>query len=137
MELDGGEGGKLRAHVRTVEPSAFTKVSALGVEEQRVNVIGDLDEPPGRLGDAFRVEAAITLWSGRGVLKIPASALFRRGDAWSVFTVDGGRARRRDVEIGHRSAAEAEVLRGLAAGETVILHPGDRVRDGVRVRASR
>lgn len=136
MELDGGEGRKLRAHVRIVEPSAFTKISALGVEEQRVNVIGDLDEPPGRLGDAFRVEAAITLWEGKGLLKVPASALFRRGDAWSVFTVDGGRARRRDVEIGHRNATEAEVVRGLAAGETVILHPSDRIKDGARVRAN-
>ncbi|MGE5278663.1 MAG: efflux RND transporter periplasmic adaptor subunit [Acidobacteriota bacterium] len=136
VEIDGGEGRKLRAHVRLVEPSAFTKISALGVEEQRVNVIGDFDGPPGRLGDAFRVEAAITLWRGKGVLKVPASALFRRGDAWSVFAVDRGRARRRDVEIGHRNAAEAEVLRGLAEGETVILHPGDRVEDGVRVRSS-
>ena len=136
MELDGGENRKLHARVRNVEPSAFTKISALGVEEQRVNVIGDFDGPPGRLGDAFRVEAAITLWEGTGVLKVPASALFRRGDAWSVFAVDGGRARRRDVEIGHRNPAEAEVLRGLAAGETVILHPSDRIKDGVRVRAT-
>jgi len=136
VEIDGGEGRKLRAHVRLVEPSAFTKISALGVEEQRVNVIGDFDEPPGRLGDAFRVEGAITFWQGKGVLKVPASALFRRGDAWSVFAVDRGRARRRDVGIGHRSAAEAEVLRGLAEGETVILHPGDRVEDGVRVRST-
>lgn len=136
MELDGGEGRKLRARVRMVEPSAFTKISALGVEEQRVNVIGDLEEPPGRLGDAFRVEAAITVWEGKGLLKVPASALFRRGEAWSVFAVDGGRARSRNVEIGHRNAAEAEVLRGLAAGETVILHPSDRIKDGVRVRAN-
>jgi HlyD family secretion protein len=136
IELDGGESRKLHARVRNVEPSAFTKISALGVEEQRVNVIGDFDGPPGRLGDAFRVEAAITLWEGTGVLKVPASALFRRGDAWSVFAVDGGRARRRDVEIGHRNPAEAEVLRGLAAGEIVILHPSDRIKDGVRVRAT-
>ena len=136
MELDGGEARKLRAHVRMIEPSAFTKVSALGVEEQRVNVIGDLDEPPGGLGDAFRIEAAITIWQGAGILKVPAGAVFRRGDTWSVFAVNRGHARRRDVEIGHRNPAEAEVLRGLAAGETVILHPSDRIKDGVRVRTN-
>ena len=136
MELDGGEARKLRAHVRMIEPSAFTKVSALGVEEQRVNVIGDLDEPPGGLGDAFRIEAAITIWQGAGILKVPAGALFRRGDTWSVFAANRGHARRRDVEIGHRNPAEAEVLRGLAAGETVILHPSDRIKDGVRVRTN-
>lgn len=135
MVLDGGEGRTLRAHVRMVEPSAFTKISALGVEEQRVNVIGDFDQAPSRLGDAFRVEASILLWEGKGVLKVPASALFRRGEGWAVFVVEGGRARRRNVEIGHRNAAEAEVLRGLAAGDAVVLHPSDRVRDGVRVRA--
>jgi HlyD family secretion protein len=136
MSLDGGEGRVLRGHVRAIEPSAFTKISALGVEEQRVNVIGDFDGPPGRLGDAFRVEASITIWQGKNVLNVPAGALFRRGQGWSVFAVEGGRARRRDVEIGHRNPAEAEVLRGLAAGDTVVLHPSDRLQDGSRVRVS-
>ena len=134
MTLDGGEGRILRARVRTVEPSAFTKISALGVEEQRVNVIGDLEEPPGRLGDAYRVEASITLWEGKGVLKVPASALFRRGSGWSVFVNEGGRARLRSVEVGQRNPTQAQVLGGLKDGETVVLHPSDRIEDGVRVR---
>ena len=134
MELDGGEGRKLRAHVRIVEPAAFTKISALGVEEQRVNVIGDLEEPPGRLGDAYRVEASITLWEGKGIVKVPASALFRRGEGWSVFVAQDGRARLRSVEIGQRNATEAQVLGGLKEGEKVVLHPSDRIEDGVRVR---
>jgi HlyD family secretion protein len=134
MTLDGGEGRILRARVRTVEPSAFTKISALGVEEQRVNVVGDLEEPAGRLGDAYRVEASITLWEGKGVLKVPAAALFRRGAGWSVFVAEGGRARLRNVEIGHRNPAEAQVLGGLKEGEKVVLYPSDRIEDGVRVR---
>lgn len=136
MSLDGGEGRTLRARVRMTEPSAFTKISALGVEEQRVNVIGDFDDPPGRLGDAYRVEASITIWEGKNVLKVPAGALFRRGEGWSIFVVEKGRARRRDVEIGHRNPAEAEVLRGLSGGDTVVLHPSDRIENGIRVRAA-
>ncbi|MGE5413547.1 MAG: efflux RND transporter periplasmic adaptor subunit, partial [Syntrophomonadaceae bacterium] len=134
MELDGGEGRKLRARVRIVEPAAFTKISALGVEEQRVNVIGDLQEPPGRLGDAYRVEASITLWEGKGIVKVPASALFRRGQGWSVFVAQDARARLRSVEIGQRNPAEAQVLGGLKEGEKVVLHPSDRIEDGVRIR---
>ena len=136
MTLDGGEGRILRARVRTVEPSAFTKISALGVEEQRVNVIGDLEEPPGRLGDSYRVESSITLWEGKGTLKVPASALFRRGTGWSAFVVEGGRARLRSVEVGQRNPIEAQVLRGLKEGEEVVLHPSDKIADGVRVRAA-
>ena len=134
MELDGGEGRKLRARVRRVEPAAFTKISALGVEEQRVNVIGDLEEPPGRLGDAYRIEASITLWEGKGILEVPASALFRRGAGWSVFVAQDGRARLRGVEVGQRNPTEAQVLGGLKEGEKVVLHPSDRIEDGVRVR---
>jgi HlyD family secretion protein len=133
LRVDGGDGHPLAARVRTIEPSAFTKVSALGVEEQRVNVIADFSEHPDRLGDGYRVVASIVVWEGNGVLKVPGSSLFRRGDGWSVFVVDGGRARRREVEIGHRNATEAEVVRGLAEGDFVILHPGDLVRDRVRV----
>lgn len=137
MSVDGGEGRILRGHVRSVEPSAFTKISALGVEEQRVNVIGDLDEASGRLGDGYRVEAEITIWDGKDVLIVPTSALFRTGDRWSAFAVVDGRASRRIVEIGHRNPLQAEVLRGLAPDESVVLHPGDRVADGARVRKSR
>ena len=132
---DWGGEGTLEARVRRVEPSAFTKISALGVEEQRVNVVADLVTPEPRLGDRYRVEARIVVWESDDVPKIPASALFRRGDAWSVFTVEGGVARLRPVEIGHLAAFEAEVLGGLEPGAAVILHPSDRVRDGVRVAA--
>ena len=134
MMLDGGEGRILRGRVRIVEPAAFTKISALGVEEQRVNVIGNLEEPAGRLGDAYRVEASITLWEGKGVLKAPASAVFRRGGGWSVFVARGGRARLRSVEVGQRNPAEVQVLGGLKEGEQVVLHPSDRIEDGSRVR---
>jgi HlyD family secretion protein len=126
----------LAARVKRVEPSAFTKISALGVEEQRVNVIAELVTPPEQremLGDAFRIEARIVVWEGPDVLKVPTSALFRRGDEWAVFVVAEGEARLRTVEIGHTSGLEAEVLEGLESGERVILHPSDRIEDGVAV----
>jgi HlyD family secretion protein len=135
LEAWGGEK-PLRARVRLVEPYGFTKISALGVEEQRVNVIADFVDPPGPLGDGYRVEARIVIWSADAVLKAPVSALFRHGDAWSVFVVDGGRARRREVQIGHRGALEAEVLRGLQGGEVVIRHPSNDIADGRRVKVS-
>ena len=128
----GGEG-TLRARVRLVEPSGFTKLSALGVEEQRVNIIADFLEPPDSLGDGFRVEAHIVVWEGANVLQVPPSAAFRRGNLWSVFVVDGGRARHREIEIGHRSPRQVEVLSGLEAGEAVVLHPSDQVQEDVRV----
>jgi HlyD family secretion protein len=130
---DWGGDGALEARVRLVEPSAFTKVSALGVEEQRVNVIADLVQPEPRLGDRFRIEARIVVWEGEDVLQVPASALFRSGEAWSVFVVEGGVARLRAVRVGHQSVFEAEVTDGVAEGERVILHPSDRVGDGARV----
>ncbi len=129
-----GGADALTARVRLVEPSGFTKVSALGVDEQRVNVIADFVTPPGPIADGYRVEAHIVVWEGRDVLKVPTSALFRRHGAWCVFVVDAGRARRRSVEIGQRSAADAQVLGGLEAGDTVIVHPSDQVDDGVRVK---
>jgi HlyD family secretion protein len=127
----------LQARVRLVEPSGFTKISALGVEEQRVWVIADLAEPPEQrpaLGDAFRVEARIVVWEGRDVLKLPVSALFRQGSTWAVFRVENGTARLRSVRLGPRNDLEAQVLKGLKENEEVILHPSDNVRDGVRVR---
>ncbi len=126
----------IRARVRLVEPGGFTKVSALGVEEQRVNVISDFIDSPGSLGDGYRVEAHIIIWSGQNVLKVPLSALFRRGQRWSTFVIDSGRATARDVEVGHRNDSEAEVLSGLTEGEQVIVHPSNEVADGVRVRAT-
>lgn len=132
LEGWGGDTA-LRAVVRVVEPYAFTKVSALGVEEQRVNVIADFIDPPGPLGDGYRVEARIVIWSAEGVLKVPVSALFRHGDSWAVFAVDEGRARRRMVEIGHRGSLEAEVVAGVAEGDVVIRHPSNELEDGSRV----
>ena len=134
--IDGWGGERLEARVDRVEPGAFTRVSALGVEEQRVNLVLRLTasgERLRRLGDAFRVEAHVVTWQGQGVLTVPTSALFRDASGWAVYAMSGGRARLRRLEVGHTGALAAEVLRGLAPGERVILHPGDRVRDGVRV----
>lgn len=136
--LEGwGEERTLRAQVRVVEPFAFTKVSALGVEEQRVNVVADFVDPPGRLADAYRVDARIVVWRNDDVLTVPASAVFRRGEGTSVFVDEGGRARLRRVTIGHRSPTAVEILDGLRTGETVIRHPSNDVDDGVRVRSRR
>ena len=131
---DWGGDGALEARVRRVEPSGFRKVSALGVEEQRVNVIADLAEPNPALGDGYRFEAMIVVWEGPGVLQVPASALFRQAGDWSVFLVEGSRARRRDVKIGQRGGFAAEIRDGLTEGETVVLYPSDRLADGVRIR---
>ena len=132
LENWGGETA-LHAKVRTVESSGFTKISALGVEEQRVNIVMDFVDPPGRLADAYRADIRIIVWEGKDVLKVPTSALFRRGQQWSVFAIEGGRARVRDVQVGHRNALEAEVLSGLSEDTRVILHPGNLISDGTRV----
>lgn len=123
----------LQARVRLVEPSGFTKLSALGVEEQRVNVIGDFVSPPVPLADGYRIEARIVVWQTDEALKLPASALFRRAGAWNVFVIDGGRAQHRSVEIGQRGTTEVQILNGLTEGAEVVLHPSDQVEDGVRV----
>jgi HlyD family secretion protein len=133
--LEGWGGAKpIRARVRLVEPSGFTKISALGIEEQRVNVIIDFVDPPGTLGDGYRVEARIIVWQAENVVKLPASALFRHGESWAVFTMQNGRARLREVRIGHRNPSEAEVLGGVAVGQPVILHPTNQIEEAVRVR---
>lgn len=131
---DWGGDHPLEAHVRNVEPSGFTKVSALGVEEQRVNAIADLDETPPQLGDGYRVETQIVLWEGV-VLKVPASALFQDGEQWRVFVVRDGRARSQIVQIDHRNPFEAGISGGLAAGDLVVRHPTDKLTDGARVAA--
>jgi HlyD family secretion protein len=126
----------LEARVRLVEPGGFLKISALGVEEQRVNVIADFAGPRALrngLGDAFRVEARIVIWEGDKVLKVPAGALFRSGEGFAVYAVVEGAAAVRPVRVGRNNGLEAEVLGGLAEGERVVVHPSDRVRDGVRV----
>jgi HlyD family secretion protein len=118
-----------------VEPAAFTKVSTLGVEEQRVNVIIGLPTPPtarSTLGDGYRVEARITVFSLDEALIVPAGALFRAGGVWNVYTVTGGRAELRPVEIIRWSGRHAAVESGLRAGETVVVYPSDRVTPGVR-----
>jgi HlyD family secretion protein len=123
----------LQARVRLVEPSAFTKISALGVEEQRVNVIADFTEPAATLGDAYRVEGRIVVWENENVLKIPSSALFRTGDGWSVFVVEGGKAYRRPVQIGQHTAFDTEILSGLEDAAQVIVHPSNELSDGTTI----
>lgn len=132
--IEGWGGDKaLQARVRLIEPSGFTKISALGIEEQRVNVIADFAEDPGPLGDGYRVEARLVLWESASVLRVPASALFRTGQAWGVFVVENGQARQRLIQIDHRTAFDAEVLTGLDEGVAVILHPNNQITDGARV----
>ena len=133
--LDGWGGDRLlRARVRLVEPAGFTKISALGVEEKRVNVIADFVDTPDGLRDGYRVETHIVTWENADVLKIPGSATFRDRDGWSVFIVDQGRARRRTIQIGHRNQTEAEILSGVAVGQEVVLHPSNQLREGDRIR---
>lgn len=139
IERWGGDE-PLKAVVRLVEPSAFTKISALGVEEQRVNIILDLLAPPeerATLGDAYRVEANITLWQAEDVVQVPTGALFRRGEQWSVFVIEseagGDVAKELPVRIGHRNGLWAEVIEGLTAGQRVVAYPSDRVISGTRV----
>lgn len=138
LEHWGGEQ-PLNGRVRLIEPAAYTKVSALGVEEQRVDVVIDFTDPLESregLGDAYRVEARIVVWQAPnppGVLKAPTGALFRHAESWAVFAIEAGRAQRRDVQVGRRSGAEAEIVSGLRAGEAVVLYPSDRVQDGTAV----
>ncbi|HET9726519.1 MAG TPA: HlyD family efflux transporter periplasmic adaptor subunit [Gemmatimonadales bacterium] len=127
----------LRGHVRRVEPAAYTKLSALGVEEQRVDVIIDLDDPADRwssLGEGYRVEASILIWSGADVVTVPASAPFRHGGSWAVYAIERGRARLVPIDVGHHTDALVEIASGLQVGDRVIAFPGEQVRDGVRVR---
>ncbi|HJV02759.1 MAG TPA: HlyD family efflux transporter periplasmic adaptor subunit [Burkholderiaceae bacterium] len=129
----------LRGQVRRVEPSAYTKISALGVEEQRVNLVIDIVSPAEEargLRDGFRVEVRVVVQREADVLRVPVGAVFRQGEAWAVYLLDGDRARLRPVRLGRRNQREAVVLQGLKAGELVVLYPPDTLADGVRVRAS-
>lgn len=131
-----GSDVPLEGRVRRVEPVGFTKISALGVEEQRVNVIADFASPRTqweRLGDGYRVEARFILWEADDVLQIPTSALFRVGDAWAVFAIEDGRARRRMITVGQRGGVHVQVMDGLQEGEIVITHPDNSIADGVAV----
>jgi len=128
----------LNARVRLVEPSAFTKISALGVEEQRVYVIADFVDPIERrttLGDSYRVEARIVVWEKPDALRAPAGALFQRGGRWQTFVVDEGRARLRAIGVGRGNGVQAEVIEGLEEGSRLVVYPGDKVTDGTRVNA--
>lgn len=124
--------------VREIEPSGFTKVSALGVEEQRVNIVVDPVAPPPTIGDGFRVEASIVVWSNPNVVRVPRSALVQRASTtqaaprWSAYVLHDGRVELRDVRIGHAGAADAEVLGGLAEGDHVVVFPSDQIKPGVR-----
>lgn len=134
IEHWGGEE-TLQARVRYLEPSAFTKVSALGVEEQRVNVIANFVEPPASLGDGYRVEAQIVIWAGEDVVTVPISALFRCDpQTWCTFVVEDGKAQQRQITIGQRNDLSAAVESGLIPGEQVILHPSEAIANGKRVR---
>ncbi len=124
--------------VRLVEPQAFTKISALGVEEQRVYVIIDFTDPFDKwqsLGDGYRIEAGIVTWRADDVIKAPAGALFRRGQQWAVFAVRDGKAVLQPVSVGHRTTLEVEILEGLGPGEVIIIHPSDEVSEGAAVKA--
>ena len=135
-----GGASTLEARVRVVEPGGFTKVSALGVEEQRVRVVADLVSPAEQwasLGDGYRVEAGFVLWEAARVLQAPANALFRAGNGWAVFVVEAGFARRREVQVGHRSGVAAEIVGGLKEGDIVIAHPDETVADGRAVAGSK
>lgn len=135
--LDGWGGEVLEGRVRRIEPSAFTRLSAFGVEEQRVNLLADLltsHEHFRALGDGYRVEAHVVVWEGTA-LKVPQSALFRQESGWALFRFEHGMARLTPVELGERTAHEAAVLHGLSAGDRVIVHPGDAIADGVKVAA--
>ncbi len=129
-------GDTIMGRVARVEPSAFTRLSALGVEEQRVNVVVAIP-PTVHLGDHFRADVRITAWEASRVLRIQGSALVRDGDQWSVWAVRGGRARRAVVRLGERGGELVEVRDGLTAGDTVVLFPGEQLREGARVTSRR
>lgn len=131
-----GSKTPLLARVSLIEPQAFLKVSALGVEEQRVNVIGDFVDPPEvrlRLGDAYRVEARIVIWEGENVLKVNAGACFRYEDGWAVYRIVNGRAKLTKVEVGHGNGVEVEILSELHEKDQVVAYPSDQILDGTRV----
>ena len=133
-----GGPAAVAGRVRLVEPSAFTKISALGIEEQRVNVIIDVTNPDEQwrlVGDGYRVDAHIVIFQAQDVVQVPVGALFRDGEGWAVFVVSDGYARKRVMQVGRRGSATALVEKGIAPNEQVIVYPSDAVQDGVRVLA--
>ncbi|MBR0702671.1 efflux RND transporter periplasmic adaptor subunit [Bradyrhizobium diazoefficiens] len=136
VRIDGWGGQPIKGKVVRVDPAGFLKVSALGIEEQRVRVTIDFSDPPeawASLGHDYRVVVHVTTWSAQDALTVPVSALFRKGDQWAVFVDENGRAKTTLVKIGHRNNRVAEIVSGLAAGARVVLHPSDRISDGVRI----
>ena len=136
-EIDqwGGEN-PLKGRVRRIEPAAFTKISALGVEEQRVIVLSDLIDPPDvakGLGDRYRVEVRVAIWHAEDVLIVPAGSLFREGNAWKTYVFSNGKAKLTSIEAGHSDGRSTEILSGVNAGEEVLVHPPDTVKDGAAV----
>lgn len=132
---DWGGDAPLEARVRRVEPGGFTKVSALGVEEQRVNVLADLERPEPRLGDGFRVTACVVLWQGTA-LKVPNMAVFSSANGPAVYVVEEGRVKLRGIRLGQTGMDESQVLAGLVEAQRVVIHPSDRIRDGSKVRVT-
>lgn len=137
VERWGGEG-TLEAQLRRIDPAAFSRVSALGIEEQRVRLRLDLLSPPetrAGLGDGFRVHVRLIIWEAEDLVQIPQAALFRDGDAWAVFVRDGDRARRQPVDIGRQATGHAEMLAGLQEGAQVVLFPSSALTEGTRIVA--
>ncbi len=135
VTLERWGGAAIAGRVRRVEPSAFSRMSALGVEEQRVNVLIDLTSPPeqwSKLGDGYRVEARIVVWKQDAVVSVPASSVFRHGDGWALFRLEQGVIRLTPVVLGQRTARDVQIEQGLRGGEQVIVHPSDQVTDGRR-----
>ncbi|HPD56260.1 MAG TPA: efflux RND transporter periplasmic adaptor subunit [Smithellaceae bacterium] len=132
-----GQEETLQGIVRVVEPAGFTKISSLGVEEQRVLVIVDITTEQDKwqaLGDGYRLEAHFIIWEGKDILQVPTSALFRQGNQWAVFVAERGKARRRTVEVGQRNGLAAQIISGLSEGEKVVAYPDDAISDGTRIK---
>ena len=128
----------MRARVRRVEPFGFTKISALGIEEQRVNVVLDIVSPRDEwetLGHGYQVDVRVVLWEDDTALKAPLTALFRNGDDWAIFVEEKGKARRRIVEVGYTTSSDAEIKTGLTEGEQIVVYPGEGIDEGVRIAA--
>jgi HlyD family secretion protein len=136
VRIDGWGGSSIRGRVTRVDPAGFLKVSALGIEEQRVRTTIDFIDPPeiwSRLGHDYRVIVHVAVWNAEKALSVPVGALFRKGEEWAVFSTKNGRARTALVKIGHRNGRVAEILSGVAEGDRVVLHPSDRIKEGVAV----
>jgi HlyD family secretion protein len=136
VRIDGWGGSQIQGRVTRVDPAGFLKVSALGIEEQRVRTTIDFVDSPeawSRLGHDYRVIVHIAIWNAEAVLSVPVGALFRKGEDWAVFAVKDGRARATLVKIGHRNNRTAEILSGLSEGDRVVLHPSDRIKEGVAI----